>query len=127
MRIEPIEPPRTFSVGRLRHVADVWLGDNELVTLRAGSGSEYDLTRTSWGYYATPSVNQRLAEHGLRTALCLGLPRAGGTAERLYVMLVERGAEPDFEAYLAADDMRVVAWLDSDEAVAAAVAKLERD
>ena len=35
----------------------------------------------------------------------------------MYLLLVERGHEDDFQAYLDAEDMRVVAWLDTDEAV----------
>jgi hypothetical protein len=95
-----------------------------VLTARTASGTELDLTRKSWGYYATPSLNQRLAEHGLRAALCLGVPRAEGEAERMYLMLVEPGHEADFLTYLDAEEMRVVAWLDTDEAVRAAAEKL---
>jgi hypothetical protein len=42
----------------------------------------------------------------------------------MYLLLVERGREQDFEAYIAAEEMRVVTWLDSDEAVDRAAAAL---
>jgi hypothetical protein len=129
MRIEPREPPREFAVGRrgarLAHVADVWLGDDELITLRTESGTELDVTRKDWGYYATPSLNRRLAEHGLRAALCVGVPRAERDADRMYVMVVEAGRERAFAAYLEAEEMRVLAWLDSDERVGAVARTLE--
>jgi len=129
VRFEPVEPPRSFGVGHrgqsLQHVADAWLRDDEVLTLRTDSGTELDLTRKAWGYYVTPSLNRRLAEYGLRAALCVGVPRTEGDAERMYLMLVEAGREPDFEAYLDAEEMRVVAWLDTDEAVRAAADKLE--
>lgn len=128
MRLARVQPPRAFGVGhrgqRLHHVANAWLDDDEVLTLRTDSGTELDVTRKAWGYYATPSLNGRLAEHGLRAALCLGTPRAPGGADRIYLMLVERGAEPEFEAYLDAEQMQVVAWLDTDEAVRAAAEKL---
>lgn len=122
MRVDRRDPPREFQVGRLtlRHCADVELEPDEQITLLTGSGTEYDIVRKSWGYYATPSTNRRLAEHGLRAALTAG---ADG---RVALLLVERGHEDEFEAYLAEQRMRVIAWLDSDEAVAAAIDALER-
>lgn len=129
MKVRCVEPPRNFEVGRrgalLTHVADLELDPDEVVTFRAPSGTELDLTRKSWGYYATPSLNERLREHGLRAALAAGVPRDSEQAERVYLLLVEAGCEADFHAYLDAEEMRVVAWLDSDEAVAGAVDALK--
>jgi hypothetical protein len=121
MRVERRVPPREFQVGSitLRHCADVELEPDEQITLVSGSGTEYDIVRKPWGYYATPSTNRRLAEHGLRAALAANLDG------RVALLLVERGHENEFEAYLSAERMRVVAWLDDDEAAAAAVAALE--
>jgi hypothetical protein len=121
VRTARVEPVREFEAGRsrvrLRHVADAWLEPEELVTFRTESGTELDLTRKAWGYYATPSLNGRLRDHGLRAALTAG-------AGRVYLMLVEEGLEPEFRSYLDAEEMEVVAWLDSDEAVAEATARL---
>ena len=107
MRFEPVEPPREFEVGRrrgtLRHVGDAFLEDDEVLTLRTESGTELDLTRK---------------------ALAVGVPRDGERANRMYLLLVEPEHEQDFHAYLAAEEMEVVAWLDSDEAVARAAATL---
>ena len=131
MRVERVDPPREFEVGRrggrLRHVADAWLGDDEVMTLRTESGTELDVTRKSWGYYGSPSLNGRVRDHGLRAALAMGVPRDGEEAPRMYLMFVEEGQEAGFEKYIAAEEMRVVAWLDSDGAVRAAAEKLDRD
>jgi len=113
MEIRRMEPPRSFRVGRdpgieLVHVADVELDDDEQVTFTAATGSEYDVVRKDWGYYATPSLNSRLPAHGLRPALCLN---ADG---RRSLLLVESGRDSDFHAYLAAQGMEVVAWLDGE-------------
>lgn len=128
MKFEPVEPPREFEVGRrggrLRHVGDAWLGADEVLTLRSETGTEVDLTRKSWGYYGSPSLNGRLREHGLRAALAVGVPRDGEQAGRMYLLYVEDGREADFDAYLSAEEMEVVAWLDSDEDVARAAAAL---
>jgi hypothetical protein len=122
MRLERNDPPREFEVGEvtLRHSADVELEPDEQITLVTGSGTEYDLVRKSWGYYATPSMNGRLAAHGLRAALAVN-PEG-----KLNLLLVERGHEPELDAYLADQRMRVVSWLDSDEAVASALERLDR-
>jgi hypothetical protein len=122
MRVGRIEPPREFAVGDvvMRHCADVELEPDEQITLVTESGTEYDIARKAWGYYATPSMNRRLAGHGLRAALTAN---ADG---RIAVVLVERGHEGEFDAYLAEQRMRVVAWLDSDEGAAAAIERLER-
>ena len=121
MRVEQLDPPREFEAAgvTLRHAANVELEADEQITLVGSSGSEYDIVRKSWGYYATPSTNRRLAEHGLRAAL------TSNPDGRVAVLLVERGHEPEFERYVAEQAMRVVAWLDTDEAVTDAVERLE--
>ncbi len=43
----------------------------------------------------------------------------------MYLLLVEEGQESAFEEYLEREGMRVVAWLDDDESVAAAARRLE--
>jgi hypothetical protein len=121
MRLEPINPAREFRVGRitLRHALNLELDPDEQVTLTTPSGTEYDIVRKSWGYYATTSLNRRLVAHGLRAALCANSDR------RLALLLVEDGHEPEFEQYLAEQEMRVLALLDSDEAAATLLDLLE--
>ncbi len=71
------------------------------------------MTRKSWGYYASPSLNGRLREHGLRAALALGVPRDGddGAAD---VPAAGRGRarRTTSRPTWSAEEMRVVAWLD---------------
>jgi hypothetical protein len=129
VKVTPVDPPRRFGVGTrggtLEHVGDVALEHDEVVTFHTDSGTQLDVTRKSWGYYATPSLNGRLREHGLRAALAVGVPRAEGEPERMYVLLVEAGREHEFQEYVDAERMRVVGWLDTDAAVADAARKLE--
>ena len=124
MRVDRNEPPRTFRVGHdrsieLSHCADVELEPDEQVTFLTASGTEFDVVRKDWGYYATPSLNGRLSDHGLRAVLVRD-PGSG----RMYLLLVERGQEPAFEAYVERDGLRVVAWLDDDQAVEHAARRL---
>lgn len=112
MRVEPLEPPREFVAGAvtIRHAADLWLEPDEQVTLHAPSGSQLDVVRKSWGYYATPSLNARLRDHGLSARL------VAGARGLVYLLLVEDGAEADFAAYLAREGMRELCRLDDDDA-----------
>jgi hypothetical protein len=117
VKFEEQSPPRVFEVGfgekvPLRDCARIALDADEQVTFTTEDGAEYDLTRKSWGFYATPSLNGRLADFGLRAVLVRN--RLG----RYFVLLVERGHEPDFERYLGVESLDVVAWLDSDDALA---------
>lgn len=108
MEITEIKPPRQFKVKtiEIKHCANITLEPDEQVTFETESGTEYDVVRKSWGYYATSSINGRLKEHGLRGVL---VKNSGG---RIYLLLVEKGKEPDFEQYMLKDDMKVMSWLD---------------
>lgn len=125
MKFEPKEPPRRFAVGNavrfeMKDCGTVRLDADEQVTFTTGSGAEYDVARKDWGFYATPSLNGRLEQFGLRGVLI----RNRGTG-RYFVLLVERGHEPAFDAYCVQENLAIVAWLDSTAALDALTAKLE--
>ena len=110
MKLTPHTPPRRFAVGHdgaitLSHCADIALEPDQQVTFTTASGTEFDVVRKDWGYYATPSLNGRLPAHGLRPALV----RSG---DKTYLLLVEHGAEPTFSAYLDDQRMTIICWLD---------------
>lgn len=113
VKVTPRVPPRTFAVGRrhpivLKDCARIELDADEQVTFVTQAGAEYDVARKSWGFYATPSLNGRLREFGLRAVL------VKSPAERFYVMLVERGQEAGFHDYLILEGHSIVTWLDED-------------
>ena len=98
LNVERVDPPRRFTVGRgdkveLSDCARVDLAADEQVTFVTDSGGEYDVVRKSWGFYATPSLNDRLPRHGFRAAL------VRDAAGKRFMLLVERGREEDFERY----------------------------
>lgn len=116
MQLQRNDPPREFQVGAppqitIRDCGRIALEADEQVTFTTEAGGEYDVARKSWGFYATPSANGRLAKFNLRTALVIN------AAGMLYVMLVESGCEQDFQEYLDHDGQRVITWLDTDAAV----------
>ncbi|HZP68477.1 MAG TPA: hypothetical protein VFB29_00920 [Pseudolabrys sp.] len=117
MKFIPIDPPRKFEVagaGVRLHLSDcgrVALAADEQVTFTTEAGGEFDVTRKSWGFYATPSTNGRLRRFGLRAALVRNV------AGRLFVVLVEQGKEAEFLAYVEADRQTLLTWLDDDASV----------
>jgi hypothetical protein len=116
MKLDQLATPREFSTqsrqaSLLRHCANIELEADEQVTFVGSHGGGYDVVRKSWGYYATPSLNGRLREHGLRAAL------VRNPAGRAYLLLVEHDREAEFAAYVRQDGQRVICWLDDDAAI----------
>jgi hypothetical protein len=118
MKFTPVDPPRPFEVTgagvklTLLDCGRVALAKEEQVTFTTEAGGEYDVTRKSWGFYATPSTNGRLSSFGLRAALVRNV------SGRLFLVLVERDKVDDFRAYVTADKQIFLTWLDDDAAVA---------
>lgn len=118
MKFDAKNPPRVYEVGYdvKGHISDcgtLHLAPDEQVTLVTEQGGEYDVTRKEWGFYATPSLNGRLAGFNLRGVL------TKNRHNRFFVMLVERGKEEAFERYVEQEPLKIVAWLDTEEALVA--------
>jgi hypothetical protein len=119
VRFDAKEPARAFMVGNaekfeMKDCGTLRLAPDEQVTFVTEGGAEYDVARKDWGFYATPSLNGRLEGFGLRAVLI----QNRGT-KRYFVLLVEKGREAAFERYLDVENLRIVHWLDSNEACAA--------
>lgn len=113
MKFLPKDPPRRFLVGNsvrfeMKDCGTVTLAPDEQITLVTEMGGEYDVARKDWGFYATPSLNGRLEQFGLRAVLI----KNRGTG-RYFVLLVERGCEPAFDAYCEQENLAVITWLDN--------------
>ncbi len=111
MKADFKEVPRPFKVGldqqiTIKDCGKIHLDPDEQVTFVTPQGAEYDLARKSWGYYATPSVNDRLKRFGFKTAL------VRNSKGQVYIMLVEQDRVAEFEQYLAAEKNFLQQWLD---------------
>ncbi len=100
-----------FKVGLAQQITikdcgQIQLDPDEQVTFVTPQGAEYDLVRKDWGYYATPSVNDRLKRFGFKTAL------VRNSKGQVYIMLVEHERVADFERYLAEEKNFLQQWLD---------------
>lgn len=125
MKLDIVDPPRTFVAGRaetglvrLTDCAHIELEADEQVTFKTESGAEYDVLRKEWGYFATPSLNGRLEQFGLRAGL---VKSANG---RYFVVLVERGHEPAFQNYVNQHEYSIICWMDSSDALERVDARL---
>jgi len=104
-------PPRKFFVGKekdkvIKDCGSINLESYEQVTFVTKSGKEYDVVRTDWGFYATPSINVRLKNFGFKTAL------VKDSINKHYIMLIEKEKINDFEDYLNLTDHYLLKWLD---------------
>ncbi len=117
MQFKPLDPPRKFEVTgsgirlELSDCGSIELNPNEQVTFTTNSGGQYDVTRKSWGFYATPSINGRLKSFGLRGALVVS------EFGKIFLMLVETGKESEFFTYVNSDLQNFICWLDEDQEV----------
>ena len=117
MKFEPRNPPRRFTVGNtvrfdMSDCGQVRLAPDEQLTFVTCGGAEYDVAAKDWGFYATPSLNGRLEQFGL-----LGVLVRNRVTRRYFVLLVERGHEPEFDAYCRQETLDLVAWMDCSEAL----------
>lgn len=111
MKIIKKNPPRKFKVGLeqsiiLKDCGDIFLKVNEQVAFLTANKAEYDVCRKEWGYYATPSMNDRLKRFGFKTAL---VKNAKG---QLYIMIVEKDKLESFYQYLNSEKNSVIQWFD---------------
>ena len=110
MKIQVKKPPRQFKTGvhTQSDCGSIHLEAGEQVTFITPSGGECDFSRTDWGFYATPSINDRLSNFGIRAAVIQN------KMDKIFVVLVEQEHNARFESYLKDQGSRVLAWLNSD-------------
>lgn len=114
MKVKRNEPPRTYAVGKHNDIkisdcAHINLLPDEQVTFQTEQGSEYDVARKSWGYYATPSLNARLPGHGFTPLLVRSI-----ADEKYFVFLLEQGCGAELESYLEEQGLEILCSLDQE-------------
>lgn len=111
MKIDTKNPPRKYPVGKnggiiIQDMGTISLEPDQQITFVTSEKHEYDLCRKNWGYYATPSINDRLKKFDFKTAL------VRNKKNQIYIMLVEKKKLDLFAAYLKEEDNSVIEWLD---------------
>lgn len=110
MKIEEVDPPRKYQVRsvEISHCANIQLKSDELVTFTTCSGKQYDVMKKSWGFFATPSINDRLKNFGYKTAL---IKDSNG---KRFVCLIEEEMVEEFCNYVKHDRGTIEGWLSDD-------------
>ena len=111
MKVKEKRTPREFIVGiddqiTIKDCGNIELENDEQITFTTKGGSEYDICRKEWGYYATPSINRRLKSFGFKTALVKNIHN------HYFVMLVQKKLINKFINYIKMEKNEIVEWLD---------------
>ena len=114
MKFERTDPVRVFQVGLDQQISisdcgRIYLEPDEQVTFVTPAGKEHDFVAKNWGFYATPSINGRLADQGFKTAL------VKNSFGKYYIMAVDPDKMADFKAYLKIERHEITEWLDERE------------
>ena len=111
MKLNIKEPPREFKPSKnhdiiIKDYGEIILEKDEQVTFITSDKKEYDIVKKDWGFYATPSVNDRLKRQGYKTAY---VKNKNG---QRYIMLVEINKYEDFIKYINKTKQIIINWLD---------------
>lgn len=109
LKLDLLDKARVFSVKghEIKDLGKILLGTNELITFKTSSGKNFDFVSKEWGFYATPSINDRLKKEGFKTALVVN------EIDQLYIMAVEEDKLDIFSEYLNKNqDNKLICWLD---------------
>ena len=111
MKFSRKKPERSFFVGKNKEIkiedcGSIQLDNDELITFLTKDNKEWDVVKKNWGFYATPSINDRLYKQGYRCAL---VKNKKGS---LYIMLVDKNKLNKFNNYILKEDNHILMWLD---------------
>ena len=111
MKLKLKKKPRTFFPRgdkkiKIEDLGDIELMPNEQVTFVKESGARFDFVSKNWGFYATPSLNDRLKNEGFKTAM---VENSKGS---IYIMVVEIKKLKLFQEYCNMENQKILEWLD---------------
>jgi hypothetical protein len=104
------EVVRKFYVGdefpiQISLIKELPILPDQMITLVTENSKHLDITCKDWGFYATPSINKRLADQNLRVAI------SKNDQGRRYVLVVDVEKLAAFEEYCRVQRQRVLSWL----------------
>ena len=104
-----VKKNRKFKVGmkkiELTEKAHIFLKNNEMFTLK-NKKMEYDIVKKDWGYYATPSINERLLKFNFKTCII-----RNKISKNIFILIVEKKKIKNLNKYLKNENCKVIKWL----------------
>jgi len=100
--------PRQYSTGgcSIQDYGAIHFQPGEMLTLVTFSGKECDVTATQWGFYLTPSINNRLLSQGIKIAI------VQNSQDKIFINAVEIDKTAEFALYLDEQKSKLICWLD---------------
>lgn len=101
---------RSFLVGKknqikIDHKADIYLNDNELITIKSKRGKELDIVQKKWGYYL-PSINSRLLDHDYKVAYVKSI-----LDKKNFLLIVDQKKIKMFKSYIKLNHLKFIKWI----------------
>ena len=101
---------RSFFVGKkneikIKHKADIFLNENELVTFKSKRGKELDIVQKEWGYYL-PSINSRLVDHDYKIAYVRNI-----LDKKFFLLIVDQKKVKKFQKYIKSNFLKLKKWI----------------
>ena len=97
---------RSFIVGKNKKIkitekAIIKLGNNEQITF-LNQNDEYDVVKKNWGYYCTPSINNRLKVNNFRSFI------VSNKKKNIFFMIANKKKINMFKKYLKSEENKIL-------------------
>ena len=99
--------PSKYSDIVINDCGKIILNNNEQVTFsdKYKKNKNYDVTKKDWGYYATPSINNRLKKNNFISYIVLNK-----STNLFFIMIVHKNKKNLFLKYLKKENLKIVTW-----------------
>jgi hypothetical protein len=88
---------------KIKNNLKVCLNADEQVTFVIGD-SKFDVTKKDWGFYASPSIQKRCLNNGLKAAIIF-------QGKNCYVVFVKKNKEKKFFSFIKKNKYNFLDWI----------------
>ena len=92
---------------KIKKAANIKLNNDCIITFISSDKKEYDFCKKKWGYYVTPSINQRLKNNNIKMAIIKN------SFNKYYICAVDNNKMKQFFNYLKEDNQKIILWLNN--------------
>jgi hypothetical protein len=106
MRLRFKKKKKEYKVGEVTITDNgiISLEDNEQITFVHNKDQQYDVSKTSWGFYATPSINVRLKKYKFCTFIVMN------KLKKIFIHIVDKKEIKNHKKYLKSESMVIIEW-----------------